>query len=169
MREIHISGGSWENSQILPGKKIRRDTHDDAVPEEVFQLLEAAISLCPNLKYVVLEQLGIALKTEASRTSFQQDFDKMSSIVQAHNPIGEPNNAFLPSSSFQLEKPLEAPTLHSQQIELSNILETATDFQNAQQRLAHSSLANSDWKVEKWTPYMVETVMHIAQKWKGGW
>src|SRR5687767_7258149 len=33
VREIHISGGSWEDSHIIPGKKIRRDTHDDAVPE----------------------------------------------------------------------------------------------------------------------------------------
>jgi uncharacterized protein (UPF0276 family) len=42
VREIHISGGSWEDSNILPGKKIRRDTHDNPVPEKVFHLLNCA-------------------------------------------------------------------------------------------------------------------------------
>ena len=36
VREIHISGGSWESVESRPGQKIRRDTHDDAVPQPVF-------------------------------------------------------------------------------------------------------------------------------------
>src|SRR6185295_16105907 len=67
VREIHISGGSWEDSHIIPGKKIRRDTHDDSVPEEVFGLLELSIHRCPNLKYVVLEQLSSGLDTLQKR------------------------------------------------------------------------------------------------------
>lgn len=39
VREIHISGGSWENSITDPNKKIRRDTHDIKVPKIVFDLL----------------------------------------------------------------------------------------------------------------------------------
>ncbi|HPI08469.1 MAG TPA: DUF692 family protein, partial [Saprospiraceae bacterium] len=70
VREIHISGGSWEDSPLLPGRQVRRDTHDDSVPDEVFQLLEYAIGICPNLKFVVLEQLGTGLKTDASRRQF---------------------------------------------------------------------------------------------------
>ncbi|HEY6899978.1 MAG TPA: DUF692 family multinuclear iron-containing protein, partial [Puia sp.] len=56
VREIHISGGSWEDSGIAPGRRVRRDTHDDTVPADVFQLLERVIDRCPHLKYVVLEQ-----------------------------------------------------------------------------------------------------------------
>ena len=50
VREIHISGGSWESSAINPEKKIRRDTHDESVPDEVFQLLNWTIEKCPKLK-----------------------------------------------------------------------------------------------------------------------
>ena len=63
VREIHISGGSWDDSLIEPTRKVRRDTHDDVVPAEVFDLLKLTIRYCPNLKYVVLEQLGNGLTT----------------------------------------------------------------------------------------------------------
>ena len=81
VREIHISGGSWENSTLENNRKIRRDTHDDSVPAEVFQLLEQAMYKCPNLKYVVLEQLGTGLKSTESKDMFHADFLKMEAIV----------------------------------------------------------------------------------------
>ncbi|GJM31625.1 MAG: hypothetical protein DHS20C18_06260 [Saprospiraceae bacterium] len=167
VREIHISGGSWEDSPLIPGKKIRRDTHDDAVPQAVFDLLERTIPRCPNLKYIVLEQIGTGLKTEASKRQFQQDFFKMEQIVQnKQRSTTKDQHTFLPSQPFHLGKPLEDVILHAQQLELSDILETATDYQHAQQCLQASSLANSDWKIETWAPAMVETVLRIAQKWK---
>lgn len=170
VREIHISGGSWEDSSLLPGKKIRRDTHDSAVPTEIFELLKKAIPLCPNLKYVVLEQLGTGLNTEESRHLFQKDFQKLSNILDGieHSSVnGQPNN-FLPNQPFHLGPPLESEALHAQQMELSNIMETAGSFQEAQFRLANSLLAHSEWEVENWAPHMVETVIRIAQKWKEG-
>jgi uncharacterized protein (UPF0276 family) len=69
VREIHISGGSWEPVASDPDRLIRRDTHDDAVPAEVFALLDMAIDRCPACKYVVLEQIGSGLETPASRHS----------------------------------------------------------------------------------------------------
>ncbi len=70
VREIHISGGSWESSTVEPNRQIRRDTHDEAVPEEVFWLLEQTIEKCPNLQFVVLEQLGNALKAKKASSYF---------------------------------------------------------------------------------------------------
>lgn len=46
VREIHISGGSWQDSHTEAGRVIRRDTHDNSVPEEVFGLLKATIPRC---------------------------------------------------------------------------------------------------------------------------
>ena len=74
VREIHISGGSWDDSFTEPGRRVRRDTHDDAVPEDVFHLLETSIDRCPNLKYIVLEQLGNGLTTDESKRSFLYRF-----------------------------------------------------------------------------------------------
>ena len=172
VREIHISGGSWEPSGVNPGSSIRRDTHDDAVPEQVFELLKKALSLCPNLKFVVLEQLGTALYTVESQQCFQQDFDKMQAIVNAFNEKGHcfSTNNFLPEEFLPLQEHVpESLTLYEQQLELSSILERAKDTREALQLLQNSSLAHSEWKTESWSPYMLETALRIAQKWKGGW
>jgi uncharacterized protein (UPF0276 family) len=170
VREIHISGGSWEDSLLVPGEKIRRDTHDEAVPETVFELLEKAIPRCPNLKYVVMEQLGTALHTPESHRLFQDDFLKMEAIVQAHqNKEAHFLNDFSPKNKFPQGPPVQDETLAYQQAELSKILVMAKNTAEAQQMLAKSSLAHSSWNIENWKPTMLETAIAIAQKWRDGW
>ncbi|MEJ0104282.1 MAG: DUF692 family multinuclear iron-containing protein [Bacteroidota bacterium] len=169
VREIHISGGSWEDVKTNPGKKIRRDTHDDAVPEEVFQLLEKTIPICSNLKYVVLEQISSGLDTIESRSSFQKDFYRMDEIVQRIHPAKQAENSFLPENSLSAGiAPLEDDLLYSQQLQLSAILENAVSYEEALRLLHESQLANSSWEIEKWNPSMLETAINIAQKWKYG-
>lgn len=168
VREIHISGGSWDDSLIDPGRKVRRDTHDEAVPEEVFHLLEMTILRCPNLKYVVLEQLGTGLTTDESKQSFYNDFGKLESIVKEKNTAPSPHvpDPFLPVFPVVPGTVAEDETLYGQQLELSAILESASSYEEAMQSLNRSSLAGSDWQVESWEPYMIETAVKIAQKWK---
>ncbi|SFE65770.1 multinuclear nonheme iron-dependent oxidase [Spirosoma endophyticum] len=171
VREIHISGGSWSTSTIEPERIIRRDTHDDSVPAEVFAWLEQAINRCPNLRYVVLEQLGPALATEQERHFFQDDFRRMDQLVQAANQTlsVRETNTFLPAnSSANPSVPVEDTFLFAQQRTLATILETAIDTRQAQTLLATSSLANSDWAIEQWEPAMLETALAIAQKWRNG-
>jgi uncharacterized protein len=168
VREIHISGGSWEDSIADVERKIRRDTHDDAVPAEVFQLLESTIEKCPDLKYAVMEQLGTGLKTEESKALFYNDFLMMEKIVQQKNkkhPIN-PVNSFLPLSPLFVGDIIEDEILYEQQLQLSSILETSGSYEEAIHLLSQSSLAHSDWNIEQWEPYMIETAMKIAQKWK---
>jgi hypothetical protein len=171
VREIHVSGGSWEDSLVAPGRMVRRDTHDDTVPSDVFHLLELAIPRCPHLKYVVLEQLGNALTTEESRSAYYRDFLRLELIVSRHNsgmPAFEPgfdDSSFQPSLSAVSPSPPEDETLYRQQLELSSILETADSYAEARQRLQQSSLASSDWQIERWEPYMLETAINIARKW----
>ena len=169
VREIHISGGSWEDSPLLPGRPVRRDTHDDVVPQEVFQLLEYAIGICPNLKFVVMEQLGSALQTEGSREQYRQDFEKMDSIVQRHQRrSGRSVNSFMPRGLSPSGPPAEDAALYRQQMQLSDILESAGSYAEAKELLSKSDLAHSAWKPEEWAPYMLDTAMRIAQKWKKG-
>jgi uncharacterized protein len=170
VREIHISGGSWDESLAAPGRTIRRDTHDDAVPQEVFELLEITIEKCPDLKYVVMEQLGNGLKTGESKKSFYDDFIIMEKIVCQKNQARAADmiNSFLPLMPVQPGAIVECETLYMQQLELSFILESSSSYETAMRRLGQSSLAHSDWQIEQWEPYMIETAIKIAQKWKKG-
>lgn len=170
VREMHVSGGSWQHSNINPGKQVRRDTHDDSVPDEVFRLLETVIPMCPNVKFVVLEQLGSGLDTEQKKQSFRQDFVKMDLIVKKagnrRRPL--PQNLFVPLMAGFPAQPIEDHQLQAQQSALSTILETATSYGHAQQLLQSSILFNTAWETEKWEPCMLETAIAIAQKWKNG-
>ncbi len=80
--EIHISGGSWTPS--VSGKRIavRRDTHDDSVPQEVFNLATLALKLCPNIEYVILERLGNTMMDPESQQEFRDDFETMQQILE---------------------------------------------------------------------------------------
>lgn len=169
VREIHISGGSWVDHVSANQGRIRRDTHDDAVPEEVFTLLTDVIGKCRNLKFVVLEQLGTALNTEYAQMQFRRDFYKMDMIVQKHNrnSFGHQRYHFFPELPQKPSSlPLESESLYEQQLQLSQILERADSYNQAQNLLLYSSLASSEWNVENWEPHMLETAIAIAQKWK---
>jgi uncharacterized protein len=169
VREIHISGGSWESVLANPAKKVRRDTHDESVPEDVFELLKNTIPLCPNLKYVVLEQLGNGLETPESRLVFKEDFLRMEQIIQ-NQPFNKTRGKrFMPSkSSIFATIPIEDDVLYAQQLQLSNILENAKGYNDAIELLHASSLAKTEWKIEDWQPEMLETAVAIAGKWKEG-
>ncbi|MBR9919930.1 MAG: DUF692 domain-containing protein [Bacteroidetes bacterium] len=170
VREIHISGGSFEQSGIQDGKKIRRDTHDSAVPEAVFELLEKTLDRCPNLKYVVLEQLGIGLQTEDSKKQFQEDYFRMKKMLDTFNrrTTEFPNQDFNPPQKEPKTVPLEDLKLHKQQLELSAILESSESLADVNTKLRQSSLAKSPWQIENWAPEMLETAWCIARKWKAG-
>lgn len=174
VREVHISGGSWEPSVAETGVTVRRDTHDDGVPAEVFEYLETVIPLCPNLKFVTMEQLGIGLKTEESKYQFRKDFEQMQEIVagrkiQLHAQELLNDFLFPQSENILPEKPLEDELLFQQQRQLSEILEMATSVAGARQQLQSSLLAHTDWNTENWKAAMLETAINIAQKWKRGW
>jgi len=56
--EIHVSGGRPSDPGWLPSRRVLRlDSHDDAVPEPVWRLLESVRPRCPNLRGVTLERM----------------------------------------------------------------------------------------------------------------
>jgi uncharacterized protein (UPF0276 family) len=56
--EIHVSGGNVSDPNWLPsGRILRLDSHDTAVPEDVWKLAERWIPRCRNLRALTLERM----------------------------------------------------------------------------------------------------------------
>jgi uncharacterized protein (UPF0276 family) len=56
--EIHLSGGERSQPGWLPqGRTMRLDSHDHAVPDEVWRLFERVVPRCTNLRGVTLERM----------------------------------------------------------------------------------------------------------------
>lgn len=165
VREIHISGGSWEPHETAPDGKVRRDTHDNRVPDEVFRLLRHTIPICSNLKFVVLEHMGIALSTEEQRSAYASDFRTMSAILETSRVPQNLTNDFISPPLQPLGVPLESPPLARQQKLLSEVLESVTTLDSVRTALLNSELAQTAWQVEKWPDHMLETACQIAKKW----
>lgn len=83
VRELHVSGGSW--SQGRGGDRVRRDTHDGPVPEEVFAAVPPALERCPNLQAVIFERLGDTITSAADEQQFRNDFRRLQDIVRSAN------------------------------------------------------------------------------------
>jgi uncharacterized protein (UPF0276 family) len=82
VREIHLSGGSWSPSVSGKRAAVRRDTHDDGVPQEVFNLATLALKLCPGIEFVILERLGGTMTNPESQREFRDDFETMAEILE---------------------------------------------------------------------------------------
>ncbi len=83
VREIHISGGTWTESESRARVAVRRDTHDDSVPQDVFNLAALALKLCPNVAFVIFERLGWTMMEEESQAEFREDFETIAEILDA--------------------------------------------------------------------------------------
>ena len=78
VRELHVSGGSW--SQTSGGQRIRRDTHDGRVPEEVLAAVPQALERCPQTRAVIFERLGGTL-SPADEAGYREDFQRLKAAV----------------------------------------------------------------------------------------
>lgn len=56
--ELHISGGTYSDASWLhSGRSLRLDSHDDAVPEAVWELLDEVLPHCTALRGITLERM----------------------------------------------------------------------------------------------------------------
>lgn len=87
VREIHISGGSAGNYVASDGAitPIRADTHDSAVPEDVFALLQQVMPRCQNLTHVILEHLPRGLTDDAETQRLHDDYKRLFGLVEGMN------------------------------------------------------------------------------------
>ena len=95
VREIHISGGSWSESRAAQANRkstptlaaasdtrIRRDTHDNEVPEEVLALLPLVLAQCPNVEAVILERIGGTMPSADQQARFRDDYRAIAKIIE---------------------------------------------------------------------------------------
>jgi len=89
VKEIHVAGGRWSYPITDPERRaFRRDTHDGAVPDRVFALLDVALAHCPAVEMVVLEALPVSLGSEPARERFRADFRRMREVISAPRTVG---------------------------------------------------------------------------------
>lgn len=82
VREVHVSGGSWSTVRAPGGPQpFRRDTHDSAVPDDLFALLAFTVSRCPQLEVVFVERLGGTLSEPLDVVQYHDDYKRIMSIV----------------------------------------------------------------------------------------
>jgi uncharacterized protein (UPF0276 family) len=82
VRELHVSGGSWARPESDPEHRpYRRDTHDEAVPDEVFALVRPALARCREVELVTFERIGGTIRGEQDVARFRQDFAKLRELV----------------------------------------------------------------------------------------
>ncbi len=157
VKEIHLSGGSWQESAY--GKKpVRRDTHDDAIPQDILSVLTSVIEQCQNLEYIIIERLGHTVKTEEEKAYFLNDFNTVRTIIETSD-LKQGESSWMKKEITLLEKPLEDGMLYQEQSELTKLL-----FENADV----SVIKNHNFhyfKTENWDPEMILTAQNIIKKW----
>ncbi|MEO6302161.1 MAG: DUF692 family multinuclear iron-containing protein [Bacteroidia bacterium] len=165
VKEIHISGGSWATVSTSKNK-IRRDTHDEAVPKEVFELFKKVLPLCKNVEYVIFERLGNTIKTKKEKLQFAKDFMEIKKIVSTDkkNESGpaEKFEKLIPKHQLPLN-PLNNEALHKQQQFIIELLSKNTDVAKTIKLLQAEKINN--WQADGWANYMVETAMNLIKKW----
>ncbi len=166
VREIHVSGGSWEDSPYSTSP-IRRDTHDHAIPEEIFALLEKTLPLCSHLNVVIVERLGDSFLNEADEALFREDFLRIRQIVQHFSNASQPW-PYMISETFNDSFPLPMTdnNLEEQQAVILQILKDACDADTARQRLLNSIVIDQSlWHTELWQSSMIDTAMKLGKNW----
>ncbi|SFN39809.1 hypothetical protein SAMN05421594_2564 [Chryseobacterium oleae] len=156
VKEIHLSGGSWQESAY--GKKpVRRDTHDDRIPEEILNLLPEVLILC-HPEYVIIERLGHTLNTEAEKQIFFDDFNRVKKIIELSDyPVDE--EKIWNRQNTVHSKPVEDLLLHAEQTELTRMLFDGNTTESIKNRNFHY------FKPESWDEEMITTAQQIIKKW----
>lgn len=154
VKEIHVSGGSWSE---FKGQKVRRDTHDNPVPDAVWISLQYALKKCSNLEYIILEQMNGSLDTEKAQIDFRNDFHKIQELVRTYG--GESNGYNWGNSSYPDLVPIDDNALFDVQKELKDLFSSSLFLEAVKNRLTQI------YPDRKWENKMLETGLLLADKW----
>jgi uncharacterized protein (UPF0276 family) len=168
VKEIHVSGGSW-SIVSSSDKPVRRDTHDESVPEDVLRLLAYALPLCPNTEAVIFERLGNTLLSAEEQQGFASNYRAIRKIVESTCREQETPSEKIMASLHQKEPDLFPhinTSLKEQQDTIISLLTSSGDISQTIRDLKnHQLLINSGWQPERWTPEMIETAVQLLKKW----
>lgn len=87
--ELHVSGGVDSDVGWLPGgRTVRLDSHDDAVPDAVFDLLARVAPRCPRLRGVTLERMEGTVRSDDDVAVLAGELARIKEILAqpAHPP-----------------------------------------------------------------------------------
>jgi uncharacterized protein (UPF0276 family) len=104
VRELHVSGGSWAETTF---GRVRRDTHDSVIPNEVMALLGEALRHCPAVGFVVVERLGDSFDAPEAAAELRADVEAVRSVLRAPGLPAAPKPLALPEwAPRENERPL---------------------------------------------------------------
>jgi len=155
VREIHISGGSWED-EIYGSEKIRRDTHDGNIPEDIFEILPEVLQKCPFLEFVIFERLGNTFQTERNILEYRKDLNRLIEIIDSSN-IKSKRKAW-GNTKQSSSPPLNDLVLSQEQQNLCDQLAKANSMDDI-------TMGLENWDISSWKPEMIETAIKMSKKW----
>lgn len=157
VKEIHLSGGSWQESAYAK-KPVRRDTHDDRIPDEIVEMLPEVLSQCQNLEYIVIERLGHTLSAESDKLFFFADFNRVKEIISKSEDRSEDKKVWNRRIGVDL-KPVEDMVLYDEQTKLTKMLFDESSVAKVKNE------AFQYFKPENWDEEMIMTAQQIIKKW----
>ncbi|GEJ43698.1 DUF692 family multinuclear iron-containing protein [Chryseobacterium sp. ON_d1] len=158
VKEIHLSGGSWQES-VYGKKQVRRDTHDGVIPQDILSVLPSVLKQCQNLEYIIIERLGHTLKTEQEKVDFLNDFNTVKMIIETSGLKLRQGGTWSKKEMKLSEKPLEDLVLYEEQSRLTRLL-----FD----KMGAEAIQGQDFryfKTENWDSEMILTAQNIIKKW----
>lgn len=158
VKEIHLSGGSWQES-VYTQKRIRRDTHDDLIPEEILAVLPSVLGQCNNLEYIIIERLGHTIKTDLEKISFLDDFTRIRRIIDDSEIKKGKKNRWIRKEIEVSNIPVEDDALHEEQSRLTKLLFDSSGAEMIKEQRFHY------FKTENWDPDMILAAQNIIKKW----
>lgn len=180
VRELHISGGSWSRSSRSTEQpeqpQIRRDTHDQAVPTEVFELLAIALQRIPTVEAVIFERMGGTLGDPVEIDQFRSDFAQMQKIVRDatrkpafsfRNGLWEKRQegwaiASLPTGNLNLEDLARFQALLLDTLDSTSALKDNNPIDLFQTQIACASLNRY---IDGFENRMIEVAVELVKKW----
>lgn len=157
IREIHVSGGSFSESDFTM-KKIRRDTHDGVIPEELFKVLQDWLPRLQYCQYIIFEQLPESLKTEHAQQQFIADYHR---LLQVRNDY-----AVETSDIFEIAPKVKPPKQIQPNLAIAEEQEIlANALMQSQQPQDIQKLKLNYFENQHWSLAMIETAMRLSQRW----
>jgi uncharacterized protein (UPF0276 family) len=162
VREIHLSGGSWAQSDYGDAL-VRRDTHDDGIPGEILDQLSFAVRQCPNLDVVFIERLGDTFNSLEDEALFREEFLQVKTIVQEAGNRLVPDWPFSPTRALACDNP-NSGTLYAEQQSILKVLAGAASAKDAIRQLSENPSLGG-WQIDQWSLPMLDTALQLGRRW----
>ena len=81
VKELHISGGSFRPIQF-ENKNIYCDSHDAAIPKDLFTLMEQHLPNFLHIDTLIFERMGNTFSSQYEADQFQEDFLNLKFLIK---------------------------------------------------------------------------------------